>query len=94
MSAADRLSNTIQLELQRERSEGETLPFHILSLANESNFFIQQERQKNKRAVITMAQVRVFSLIGNSNVRNHVNSCRANPALKSAVAFQTLIFRS
>ena len=33
-----------------------------------------------------MAQVRVFSLIGDSNVRNHVNknSCRANPALKGA----------
>ena len=33
-----------------------------------------------------MAQLRVFSLIGDSNVRNHVNknSCRANPALKSA----------
>ena len=33
-----------------------------------------------------MAQARVFSLIGDSNVRNHVNknSCRANPALKSA----------
>ena len=33
-----------------------------------------------------MAQLRVFTLIGDSNVRNHVNknSCRANPALKSA----------
>ena len=33
-----------------------------------------------------MAQARVFSLIGDSNVRNHVNknSCRANPSLKSA----------
>ena len=31
-----------------------------------------------------MAQLRVFSLIGDSNIRNHVNrnSCRANPLLK------------
>lgn len=33
-----------------------------------------------------MAQLRAFSLIGDSNVRNHINknSCRANPSLKTA----------
>ena len=34
--------------------------------------------------VFIMSQLRVFSLIGDSNIRNHVNknSCRANPSLK------------
>ena len=38
------------------------------------------------RKVVTMSQVRLFSLIGDSNIRRHVNktSCRTNPDMRAA----------